>query len=105
MLQDPDRPPWLEDSLRHASARLITRIGDADLAALTEAVQTADQERAFQTLLACSDFFVEQVARQHAWLRSGLVSGELLGSRLRRPEDWDGALAVPVFGPSQPRTQ
>ncbi len=94
MLQDPDRPPWLEDSLRHASARLITRIGDADLAALTEAVQTADQERAFQTLLACSDFFVEQVARQHAWLRSGLVSGELLGSRLRRPEDWDGALAA-----------
>ena len=77
MLQDPDRPPWLEDSLRHASARLITRIGDADLAALTEAVQTADQERAFQTLLACSDFFVEQVARLHSWLLSGLVCAEI----------------------------
>ena len=88
MLQDPDRPPWMEDSLRHASARLVTKIGDVDYAALTEAVQTVDQWQTFQELMACSDFFVEQVARQHAWLRSALTGGGLLDSRPRRPEDW-----------------
>ena len=81
MSQDLDRPMWMEDRLGSAISRLTTRIGEAGYAALTEAVQSADQWRSFQGLLSCSDFFGEQVARHHEWLCDGLHDGGLLQSR------------------------
>ena len=79
--------------LGEAMTRLTTRIGDADFTALTDAVAAADQSRAFETLLACSDFYGEQVARQHEWLCSALADGSLLENRDWGAEDWDRALA------------
>ena len=93
MSQDLDRPMWMEDRLGSAISRLATRIGEAAYAALTEAVQSADQWRSFQELLSCSDFFGEQVARHHEWLCDGLHDGSLLQSRHWAAQDWDQALS------------
>ena len=93
MSQDLDRPMWMEDRLGSAISRLTTRIGEAGYAALTEAVQSADQWHSFQGLLSCSDFFGEQVARHHEWLCDGLHDGGLLQSRHWAAQDWDQALS------------
>ena len=93
MSQDLDRPMWMEDRLGSAISRLTTRIGEAGYAALTEAIQSADQWRSFQGLLSCSDFFGEQVARHHEWLCDGLHDGGLLQSRHWAAQDWDQALS------------
>lgn len=93
MSQDPDRPVWMETSLGDAITRLTARIGEAGYAVLTESVQTADQWRPFQELLACSEFFGEQVARQHKWLCQALADGSLLENRDWGAQDWDCALA------------
>ncbi|WP_370310949.1 hypothetical protein, partial [Salipiger bermudensis] len=86
----------MEDRLGEAMTRLTTRIGDAGFAALTDAVEAAGQSRAFQELLACSDFFGEQVARQHEWLGDALADGTLLESRDWAADHWDRALSALV---------
>ena len=93
MSQDPDRPAWMETCLGDAITRLKARIGEAGYAAVTESAQSADQWRPFQELLACSEFFGEQVARQHEWLCQALADGSLLENRDWGAEDWDRALA------------
>ena len=85
----------MEDRLSEAMTRLTTRIGDAGFTALTDAVEAAGQWRTFQELLACSDFFGEQVARQHEWLGDALADGTLLESRDWVAEHWDRALSAP----------
>ena len=94
MSQDLDRPMWMEDRLGDAISRLTTRIGEAGYAALTEAVQSADQWRPFQGLLSCSDFFGEQAARHHDWLCDVLHDGSLLENRYWVAHEWDQALAT-----------
>ena len=86
----------MEDRLGEAMTRLTTRIGDAGFAGLTDAVEAAGQSRAFQELLACSDFFGEQVARQHEWLSDALADGTLLESRDWAADHWDRALSALV---------
>ena len=93
MSQDPDRPAWMETSLGDAITRLTARIGEASYIALSESVQSTDQWRVFQELLACSEFFGEHVARQHDWLCQALADGSLLQNRDWVAEDWDRALA------------
>ena len=93
MDQDPLRPDWLEDRFRDATARLCTRLGDAPYEELVSAVQALDQWPVFQELIACSDFFVEQVARQHLWLTSALRRGDILKQRQWEADDWDQALS------------
>ena len=93
MSQDPERPAWMAGRLGEAMTRLTTRIGDAGFTALTDAVAAAGQSRAFEALLACSDFYGEQVARQHEWLCSALADGTLLEDRDWVAHDWDHALA------------
>jgi glutamate-ammonia-ligase adenylyltransferase len=92
MSQDPDRPAWMAGRLSEAITRLTTRIGDADCTALTQAAKAASQWRVFQELLACSDFFGEQAARQHEWLCGALADGTLLEGRDWMAQDWDRAL-------------
>ncbi len=105
MSQDLDRPVWMAGRLDETITRLTTRIGDAGYAALTEAVKSAGQWRTFQELLACSDFFGEQVARQHEWLCGVLADGALLESRDWVAQDWDRALsALLPPGQSEPET-
>ena len=65
----------MEDCLGEAMTRLTTRIGDSGFTTLTDAVAAAGQSRAFQELMAGSDFFGEQVARQHEWLGDALAEG------------------------------
>ena len=86
----------MEDRLGEAITRLTTRIGDAGFTALTDSAAAAGQSRAFQELLACSDFFGEQVARQHAWLCGALADGTLLESRDWEADHWDRALSALV---------
>ena len=93
MSQEPDRPVWMETRLGEATTRLTARIGEAGYAVLTESVQSADQWHPFQELLACSEFFGEQVARQHEWLCQVLADGSLLENRDWGAQDWDRALA------------
>ena len=93
MPQDPHRPDWMEDRLRDATARLCTRLGKAPYTELVSAVQALDQWLVFQELIACSDFFVEQVARQHGWLTSALRRGDILTSRHWEADDWGQALS------------
>ena len=93
MSQDPDRPAWMETCLGDAITRLKARIGEAGYVAITESAQSANQWRPFQALLACSEFFGEQVARQHEWLCQALADGSLLENRDWGAEDWDRALA------------
>ena len=92
MSQDLARPAWMEDRLDEAITRLTTRIGDAGFTALTQAATSAGQWRTFQELLACSDFFGEQVTRQHEWLCGALADGTLLEGRDWVAQDWDRAL-------------
>ena len=93
MSQDPQRPAWMVTCLGEAITRLTARIGEAGYAVLTELVQSSDQWHAFQELLACSEFFGEQVARQHEWLCQALADGSLLENRDWGAEDWGRALA------------
>ena len=86
----------MEDRLGEAITRLTTRIGNAGFTALTDSVEAAGQSRAFQELLAYSDFFGEQVARQHEWLGDALADGTLLESRDWAAEHWDWALSALV---------
>ena len=90
----------MEDCLEEAMTRLTMRIGDASLTALTDSVEAAGQWRAFQELLACSDFFGEQVARQHKWLGDALADGTLLERRDWAAEHWDRALSA-LVSPTQ----
>ena len=96
MSQDLGRPAWMEDRLGEAITRLTTRIGNAGFIALTDSVGAAGQSRTFQELLAYSDFFGEQVARQHEWLGDALADGTLLESRDWAAEHWDRALSALV---------
>jgi len=86
-------PELLSSRLREAHARLTTRIGDGRYEALVAAVNAADQRPAFESLLASSDFFAEQAARQTEWLITALSNGALLNARDSTPDDWDQALA------------
>jgi len=93
MSQDPERPAWMAGRLGEVMTRLTTRIGDAGFTALTDAVAAAGQSRVFEALLAYSDFYCEQVARQHEWVCSALADGTLLEGRDWAAHDWDRALA------------
>ena len=95
MSQDLGKPPWMEDCLGEAMTRLTTRIGDSGFTTLTDAVAAAGQSRAFQELMAGSDFFGEQIARQHEWLGDALAEGTLLESRYWAADHWDRALSAP----------
>ena len=92
MPMDPDRPAWMAGRLSEAITRLTTRIGDAGFTALTQAAKAKSQWRVFQELLACSDFFGEQVARQYEWLCGALADGTLLEGRDWMAQEWDRAL-------------
>ena len=76
-------PDWFDDSVSASAVRLIARVGDNAYEALCEVVAATDQLRAFRTLMASSDFFVDQAGRQSAWLREALDDGSLLVTR-----DW-----------------
>ena len=90
----------MEDCLGEAMTRLTMRIGDAGFTTLTDAVAAAGQSRAFQELMAGSDFFGEQVARQHEWLGDALAEGTLLESRDWGADHWDRALSA-LIPPTQ----
>ena len=92
MSQDLARPAWMEDRLGEAITRLTTRMGDANFTALAKAATLVGQWGAVQELLACSDFFAEQVARQHEWLCGALADGTLLEGCDWMAQDWDRAL-------------
>ena len=55
---------WLDDSVRASSVRLTARLGSSAYKALCEVVAAADQSQTFRTLMAGSDFFVDQAGRQ-----------------------------------------
>ena len=89
---------WLDDSVRASSVRLTARLGSSAYEALCEVVAAADQSQTFRTLMAGSDFFVDQAGRQLAWLCDALADGTLLVAREWTTEQWDAALAT-LCGP------
>lgn len=94
MPQDPVMSSPLKSNLRDAVARLSTRIGDAHYGALHRAAQVCGQQLHFEALMATSEFFVEQAARQHDWLRRALEQGQWLDDRGWAERDWDRALSA-----------
>ena len=93
-------PDWFDDSVSASAVRLIARVGDNAYEALCEVVAATDQLRAFRTLMASSDFFVDQAGRQSAWLRDALDDGTLLVTRDWTADRWDAAFAT--LHPSAP---
>lgn len=91
-------PDWFDDSVSASAVRLIARVGDNAYEALCEVVAATDQLRAFRTLMASSDFFVDQAGRQSAWLREALDDGTLLVTRDWTADRWDAAFAT-LHGP------
>ena len=91
-------PDWFDDSVRASAVRLAARVGDDAYEALCEVVAAADQSRTFQTLMAGSDFFVDQAGRQSVWLSDALADGTLLATREWTADQWDAAL-VTTHGP------
>jgi glutamine synthetase adenylyltransferase len=91
-------PDWFDDSVRASAVRLAARVGDDAYEALCEVVAAADQSRTFHTLMAGSDFFVDQAGRQSAWLSDALADGTLLATREWTADQWDAAL-VTTHGP------
>ena len=92
-------PDWFDDSVSASAVRLIARVGDNAYEALCEVVAAADQSQTFRTLMAGSDFFVDQAGRQSAWLCDALADGTLLVAREWTTEQWDAALAI-LCGPN-----
>ena len=88
-----DMPQWQSTCLNEAITRLGTRVGEAMLDALTEAVTQQGWLAEWQLLLASSDFFVEQSARQSDWLLEQITTGALLEERHWDAPAWDHALA------------
>ena len=96
-------PASLETRLRESLTRLSTRIGEQRCAELSATVQASGQQACFEALVAASEFFVEQVARQHDWLQRSLEQGQWLDDRDWTPEDWDSALgAMTSADPDEP---
>ena len=91
-------PDWLDDSISKSAVRLAARVGSPAYKALCELVASANQTQAFRTLMAGSDFFVDQAGRQSAWLCDALADGTLLVTREWTAEQWDAALAT-LCGP------
>ena len=91
-------PDWFDDSVSASAVRLIARVGDDAYEALCEVVAATDQLRAFRTLMASSDFFVDQAGRQSAWLSDALDDGTLLVTRDWTADRWDAAFAT-LHGP------
>ena len=91
-------PDWFDDSVRASAARLIARVGDNAYEALCGVVAATDQSSTFRTLMASSDFFVDQAGRQSAWLRDALEDGTLLVTRDWTADQWDAAFAI-LHGP------
>lgn len=87
-------PDWLDDSISKSAVRLAARVGSPAYEALCELVATTNQTQAFRTLMASSDFFVEQLGRQSVWLCAALADGSLLATREWTAEQWDAAFAV-----------
>ena len=87
-------PDWFDDSVRASAVRLAARVGDDAYEALCEVVAAADQSRTFQTLMAGSDFFVDQAGRQSVWLSDALADGTLLATREWTADQWDAALVT-----------
>ena len=85
---------WLDDSVRASSVRLTARLGSSAYEALCEVVAEADQSQTFRTLMAGSDFFVDQAGRQSARLCDALADGTLLVTREWTADQWDAAFAL-----------
>ena len=85
---------WFDDSISASEIRLAARVGSTAYEALCEVVLTAGQMDSFRTLMASSDFFVEQVGRQSAYLCHALAEGTLLATREWTTEQWDAAFAI-----------
>ena len=92
-------PDWLDDSISKSAVRLAARVGSPAYEALCELVASSNQTRAFRTLMAGSDFFVDKAGRQSAWLCDALADGTLLVAREWTTEQWDAALAI-LCGPN-----
>lgn len=96
-------PASLETRLRESLTRLSTRIGEQRCAELSATIQSSGQRACFESLVAASEFFVEQVARQHDWLQRSFEQGQWLNDRDWTPEDWDNAfVAMTTADPNEP---
>jgi len=95
----PNMPDWQTDCVRDAMSRLTARLGEGPVTNLMELARAQGQLVALESMLAGSDFFVEQIARHCDWLCTQLAEGGLLSERNWGPEDWDDALAKVLTEP------
>ena len=78
-----------------SAARLITRIGDADLCGPHRGgANGGSMSEHFQRFWPAATFLSSRLLGSMRGCGALSPDGELLGSRLRRPEDWDSALAT-----------
>ena len=64
----PNMPDWQADRVRDAMSRLAARLGEGSVAKLMDLARAQGQLDALHSMLAGSDFFVEQISRHCDWL-------------------------------------
>ena len=87
-----DTTEWQRGCLDEAVTRLAARVGEATLNKLTEAATRKGWLPEWHLLLASSEFFVEQSARQSDWLLAQIDTGALLQERRWDATHWDTVL-------------
>lgn len=92
MPRPSDTTEWQRGCLDEAVTRLAARVGEATLKKLTEAATRQGWLPEWHLLLASSEFFVEQSARQSDWLLAQIDTGALLQDRRWDATHWDTAL-------------